>query len=102
MSIDDRKMLTDEILDELAYFFRIFGDSSRIKILYSLFQGEKRVIEISEDICLSQSAVSHQLNQLRSSRLVKTRREGKSVIYSLDDDHIFSILNQGIEHLQER
>lgn len=90
------------LLNNLADFFKVFGDSSRIKILYSLLNGEKCVLDISEDIGLSQSAVSHQLQLLRNNRLVRYRREGKSVLYSLDDNHIFSIINQGIEHIEEK
>ena len=92
----------EELLYELAEFFRVFGDSSRIKILYELFSGEKCVQEISQNLALSQSAVSHQLQTLRANRLVKYRKEGRTVFYSLDDDHIFSIINQGIEHIEER
>lgn len=88
-------------LSELSDFFRVFGDSTRIRILYALLDCEKCVIDISQELELSQSAVSHQLQTLRSRRLVKHRREGKTVYYSLADDHIFSIINQGMEHIEE-
>ena len=94
--------MDDTLMNNLADFFKVFGDSSRIKILYSLINCEKCVLDISEEIGLSQSAVSHQLQLLRSNRLVRYRREGKSVLYSLDDNHIFSIINQGIEHIEEK
>lgn len=91
----------EELLCELAEFFRVFGDSTRMRILYALAHSEKCVCRLSEELGASQSAVSHQLKILRASRLVKYRREGKTVFYSLDDEHIFSILNIGIEHLEE-
>ena len=91
----------DNGLYELAEFFRVFGDSTRIRILYSLLDGEKCVQDISQSLALTQSAVSHQLQILRANRLVKYRRDGKTVYYTLADDHIFSIINQGIEHIEE-
>ena len=91
----------EDMLFELAEFFRVFGDSTRIKILYYLLNSEKCVQDISQDLNISQSAVSHQLQTLRANRLVKYRKEGRTVYYSLDDDHIFSIINQGMEHVQE-
>lgn len=92
----------EDMLFELAEFFRVFGDSTRIKILYYLLNSEKCVQDISQDLNISQSAVSHQLQTLRANRLVKYRKEGRTVYYSLDDDHIFSIINQGMEHIEER
>lgn len=95
-------VLSDEItLCKLAEFFRIFGDSTRIRILYALSCSELCVCELSELLNASQSAVSHQLQILRAHRLVKYRREGKSLIYSLEDEHIFSIIAQGAEHIKE-
>ena len=84
----------ENALYELAEFFRVFGDSTRIRILYALLDCEKCVIDIAQELNISQSAVSHQLQTLRAKRLVKYRREGKTVYYSLADDHIFSIINQ--------
>lgn len=91
----------DTELCALAEFFRVFGDSTRIKILYALSRAEMCVCDIAELLGVSQSAVSHQLQILRSSRLVRYRREGKTVFYSLNDEHIFSIIGQGLEHIKE-
>ena len=88
-------------LCELAEFFRVFGDSTRIRILYALSKSEMCVCDIAELLNVSQSAVSHQLQILRSKRLVKYRREGKTVFYSLNDEHIFTIIGQGIDHIKE-
>ncbi len=88
-------------LCELSEFFRVFGDSTRIRILYALSKSELCVCDLAQLLGASQSAISHQLQILRTSRLVRYRREGKTVIYSLDDEHIFSMLNIGIEHLEE-
>jgi len=97
-----RKLLPDEVeLCDLAEFFKIFGDSTRIRILYALYESEMCVCDLAELLRVSQSAISHQLALLRASKLVKYRRDGKTVFYSLDDDHIFSILAQGMEHIKE-
>ena len=88
-------------LSELSDFFRIFGDQTRLRILYALAKTELCVCDLAKLLGASQSAVSHQLQVLRSHRLVKYRREGKTVFYSLDDGHIFSILDIGIKHLEE-
>ena len=95
------KDLDEEELLELAELFKMFADSTRIKILYDLFDGEKNVTEICEDIAMNQSAVSHQLRALRSGKLIKSRREGKAVYYSLDDDHVKTIIAMGKEHIEE-
>ncbi len=91
----------DEILYDLAELFKVFGDSTRIKILYSLFETELCVYDIARLLNLSQSSVSHQLRILKSSKLVKFRREGKSIFYSLDDDHVREIISMGMEHVEE-
>lgn len=91
----------DEVLYDLAELFKVFGDSTRIKILYSLFQAEMCVCDIGIILGISQSAVSHQLRVLKQARLVKYRREGKVVYYSLDDDHIKRIFNEGLNHIKE-
>jgi ArsR family transcriptional regulator len=88
-------------LCDLAELFKVFGDSTRIKILYDLFQGEKNVTEICEDLEMNQSAVSHQLKILRTSKLIDARREGKTMIYSLADDHVKTIIAMGKEHIEE-
>ncbi len=93
--------LSEEDLLELADLFKMFADSTRIKILYDLFDGEKNVTEICEDIEMNQSAVSHQLKALKSGKLIKSRREGKSIKYSLDDDHVKTIIAMGKEHIEE-
>ena len=94
-------MPTDEELQSLADFFRIFGDSTRIRILYALSQSELCVCDIASLLGMGQSAISHQLRILKQMRLVKLRREGKSVLYSLADGHIETILAQGMEHIGE-
>lgn len=94
--------LPDEYdLYELAELFKVFGDSTRIRILYVLFEAELCVCDLADTLSMTQSAVSHQLKILKQSRLVKSRRDGKSIYYSLADDHVKSILGQGIEHLEE-
>ena len=94
-------MPTDEELQSLADFFRIFGDSTRIRILYALSQSELCVCDIASLLGMGQAAISHQLRILKQMRLVKFRREGKSVLYSLADGHIETILAQGMEHIGE-
>ena len=91
----------DELLYDLAELFKIFGDSTRVKILYALLQNELCVCDIASLLDVTQSAVSHQLRVLKASKLVKFRREGKVVFYSLADDHVMSILSQGMEHIEE-
>ena len=91
----------DEVLYDLAELFRVFGDSTRIKILYALFESELCVNDIAQVVGISQSAVSHQLRLLKTSKLVKFRREGKAMYYSLDDDHVRSMIALGMEHTEE-
>ena len=86
---------------DLAELFKVFGDSTRIKLLYALFEAELCVCDISKLLGLTQSAVSHQLRVLKNSRLVKFRRDGKTVFYSLADDHVRKIIAQGMEHINE-
>lgn len=93
--------IDEEELLELADLFKMFSDSTRIKILYDLFDGEKNVSEICADIEMNQSAVSHQLKLLKTSKLVKARREGKAIIYSLADEHVKTIISMGKEHIEE-
>lgn len=95
-----RKQMPDEDdLYDLAELYKVFGDSTRIKILYVLFAAELCVYDIAQLLGMTQSAVSHQLRILKNNKLVKFRREGKTVFYSLDDDHVRSILKLGMEHL---
>lgn len=90
-----------EELYELAELFKIFGDSTRIRILYVLFDHELCVSDIAELLNMSQSSVSHQLRILKDAKLIKYRRDGKSIYYSLDDDHVYHIIEMGIEHIEE-
>lgn len=94
-------MPEEEKLYDLAEFFKIFGDSTRIKILYALFEAELCVCDIAKLLNVSQTAVSHQLRVLKTNKLVKCRKEGKTVFYSLADDHVCSIINQGMDHINE-
>ncbi|TCK97817.1 ArsR family transcriptional regulator [Natranaerovirga hydrolytica] len=94
-------MPIEENLYDLAEFFKVFGDSTRIKILYALSVSEMCVCDLSNLLSISQSAISHQLRVLKNSRLVKYKRVGKVVYYSLDDHHIQGIFNQGLEHVNE-
>ena len=94
-------MPPDETLYDLAELFKVFGDSTRIRILYALFEAELCVCDIAQLLGLSQTAVSHQLRVLKNSKLVKFRREGKTVFYSLADDHVRRIIGQGMEHIEE-
>ena len=91
----------EEKINDLAELFKVFGDSTRIRILYVLFSEEVCVCDIAEILGMTQSAISHQLSILRSAKLVKTRREGKSVFYSLADTHVRTIIAQGMEHVSE-
>ncbi len=91
----------EDTLYDLADFFKVFADSTRIKILYVLLMHEMCVCDLAGTLGISQSAISHQLRTLKQMDLVRSRREGKTVFYSLADDHIKSILNQGLEHLAE-
>ncbi len=93
-------MPDDELLYDLADLFKVFGDTTRIRILYAL-EREMCVCDIAEVLGMTQSAISHQLKTLKQSKLVKSRREGKTVFYSLDDDHVRDIIDRGIEHITE-
>lgn len=88
-------------LYDLAELFKVFGDSTRIRILYVLFEAEVCVCDLAEALNMTQSAISHQLKILKQSKLVKSRREGKSVFYSLADGHVRTIIAQGREHIEE-
>lgn len=94
-------MPEEEKLYDLAELFKMFGDSTRIRILYVLFEAEMCVCDIAEVLKMSQSAISHQLRLLKQAKLVKNRREGKTVYYSLADEHVRSIIFQGMEHIEE-
>lgn len=95
------EMPAEEDLYDLAELFKVFGDSTRIKILYALFGAELCVGDLAQLLGMSQTAVSHQLRVLRTNKLVKGRKEGKIVFYSLADDHVRTILGQGMDHVDE-
>ena len=94
-------MPDEEMLYDLADLFKVFGDTTRIKMLYALMGQELCVADLAELIAATQSAVSHQLRTLKQARLVKFQRDGKNVIYSLSDDHVYTMLAQGMTHICE-
>ena len=96
-----RLLPPEEALYDLAELFKVFGDSTRIKLLYALLESEMCVCDLAQLLGLTQSAVSHQLRVLKTSKLVRNRREGKTVFYALDDDHVRRMLEMGMEHLSE-
>lgn len=91
----------EEELSDLSDLFKVFGDETRLKILFALFEKELCVGDIAESLNISQSAISHQLKLLKQSRLVKGRRDGKLIFYSLADDHVSTVIAQGLEHVNE-
>ena len=106
----DNPILRDRVLEEmpdeenlydLAELFKVFGDTTRIRILYVLFEAEMCVCDIAEILNMTQSAISHQLRVLKQARLVRNRREGKQIYYSLADDHVRTIIGQGMDHINE-
>lgn len=94
-------MPDEEMLYDLAELYKVFGDSTRIKILYALFESELCVCDIARVLSMTQSAISHQLRVLKQAKLVKFRREGKTIFYSLSDDHVRTIIGMGMDHLCE-
>ncbi len=101
LEIISRDMPSDEKLFDLAELFKMFGDSTRMKILFVLFETEACTCGLAEALSMTNSAVSHQLNALKRAKLIKSRREGKNVFYSLADDHVRTIIEQGISHIEE-
>ena len=97
----NEKMPEEDELYDLAELFKVFGDSTRIRILYVLFESELCVCDIAQTLNMTQSAMSHQLKILKQSKLVKNRREGKQVFYALADEHVRTIIYQGREHVEE-
>jgi ArsR family transcriptional regulator len=95
------RMPGEDTLYDLAELFRIFGDSTRIRILYALYEGELCVCDLAQLLGMTQSAVSHQLRILKQAQLIRARREGKTIFYSLADDHVATLLKQGMEHVLE-
>lgn len=99
--MENKLNMTEEQLFDLAELFKVFGDSTRIKILYALSDKEMNVSDIALALNMNQSAISHQLRVLKNSKLVKNRRDGKAIFYSLDDSHVKTIIDQGMEHILE-
>lgn len=91
----------EELLSDLADLFKVFGDTTRIRILYTLSRAGMCVCDLAEILNMTQSAISHQLKVLKNAKLVKSKREGKQIIYSLDDSHVKGIINMGLEHIME-
>ena len=91
----------EESLYDLAELFKVFGDTTRIRILYVLFESEMCVCDIAEILNMTQSAISHQLRVLKQARLVRSRREGKQIYYFLADEHVRTIIGQGMDHVEE-
>lgn len=96
-----RQLSTEEAVCSLADLFKVFGDSTRMRILFALLSSELCVCAICELLCMEQSAISHQLKVLKDARLVKNRRDGKTVYYSLADDHVGTMIAQGFDHISE-
>ena len=101
LKIVSETMPPETELYDLAELYKVFGDSTRIKILYVLFEAEMCVCDIAQLLGMTQSAISHQLRVLKANKLVKFRRDGKTVYYALDDDHVRSILSMGMDHIEE-
>lgn len=101
LEVVHKKMPAEEEISDLSDLFKVFGDSTRLKILFVLFEAEVCVCDLAELLSMTQSAISHQLKVLKQSKLVNSRREGKSIFYSLADGHVRSIIAQGREHIEE-
>ena len=101
LKIVNETMPEETELYDLAELFKVFGDSTRIRILFVLFEAEVCVCDLAQALGMTQSAISHQLRILKQNKLVKSRREGKSVFYSLADEHVRTIIAQGREHIEE-
>lgn len=99
--MNEHSIPSEEVLYDVAELFKVFGDATRVKILFLLLKNEMCVCDIAQILSMQQSAISHQLRVLKQARLVKFRREGKTVFYSLADSHVETMLNQGIEHVTE-
>lgn len=101
LKVVEEKMPDEEKLYDLAELFKTFGDSTRIRILFVLFEAEVCVCDLAAALNMNQSAISHQLRILKQNKLIKSRRDGKSVFYSLADDHVRVIIGQGMDHVSE-
>ena len=94
-------MISEDNIYNLAELFKVFGDSTRIRILLLLQEKEASVNEIANEVSMNQSAISHQLKNLKHSKLIKNRRDGQTIYYSLDDDHVYKIIEMGLAHVDE-
>lgn len=94
-------MISEDNIYNLAELFKVFGDSTRIRILLLLQKKEASVNEIANELNMNQSAISHQLKNLKQSKLIKNRREGQTIYYSLDNDHVYKIIEMGLAHVEE-
>ena len=101
LQIVNETILEENELYDLAELFKVFGDSTRIRILFVLFEAEVCVCDLAKALNMTQSAISHQLRILKQNKLVKSRRDGKSIFYSLADEHVRTIIDQGREHIEE-
>ncbi len=101
LGIVNEKMPADEKLFDLSELFKVFGDSTRMKILFVLFEAEVCTCDLAAVLKMTSSAISHQLSTLKRAKLVKSRRDGKAVFYSLADEHVRTIIRQGMEHIEE-
>ena len=99
--VSEKELPAEELICDLSDLFKVFGDTTRMRILYSLFESELCVCAIAELLGMTQSAISHQLKVLRDNKLVASRREGKTIYYFLADDHVRTIIGQGFDHLTE-
>ena len=97
----EKSQMDEKRMVQMAELFKMFGDSTRIRILFVLFEAEVCVCDLAETLNMTQSAISHQLKILKQSKLVKNRREGKSIFYSLADEHVRTIIAMGLEHIEE-
>ena len=101
LNVINEKMPSDEKIFDLAELFKMFGDSTRMKILFVLFESEACTCDLAEVLKMTPSAISHQLKTLQRAKLVKNRRDGRTVYYSLADDHVRTMIEQGMEHIEE-
>ena len=101
LDVINKKMPDDEKIFDIAELFKMFGDSTRMRILFVLFESEACTCDLAEVLRMTPSAISHQLKTLQRAKLVKSRREGRTVYYSLSDDHVRMMIEQGIEHVEE-
>ena len=102
LKLVNEQLPPEDDLFDLAELFKVFGDSTRIRILFVLLEAEVCICDLAEALNMTQSAISHQLAILKRNKLVKSRREGKSVFYSLSDDHVRTIISQGMDHISEQ